>query len=260
MIVKKDTNKEYHNSQGISASGLKSIYLTSVYDFNRRVYEDKPSFKLGTMVHEVILEPKEFEKNYYPISIKIDRRTKEGKSAWSEIEKEAEGRTLVSFEESQILSGIKQTLESSDPMSKVARKYLEGEPELSHYLTFDGIAVRVRPDLKGKDFISDIKTARFNSGGFGKKEFNSHVYSFAYHLQAAFYSDMLGIDPKNFKFIWVEPKPPYRIVVSTLNDNQIDQGREAYLSALEDWRIYLETANEKRFNENDLLFDGTLEL
>jgi len=259
MIIVKDTNQEYHSKENyISASGLKSIWLTSVYDYNRIEYEDKPAYRLGTMIHEMILEPEEFKENYHLPKEKIDRRTKEGKEKFAELSNM--GKIVATTDEVFVVNGVKKSIESDDEMAKLARKYLEGQAELSHYLEFQGLNVRVRPDMKGQDFISDIKTAQFNSRGFGKKEFRSHVRSFGYHLQAAFYSDMLEIDPRNFKFIWIEKKAPYRIAVATLNDDQIDEGRAGYLQAIEDWKLYIETGLEKRFNDSDVLFDGSIEL
>lgn len=259
MITKKDTNEQYHSSEGISASGLKSIWLTSVFDFNRQVYENKPSYRIGTIIHEMILEPDEFKKNYMIIDQKIDRRKKEGKELFQKYQEKAEGKELITFDESQILLGVKQTLESNTHMSKIAREYLEGEAEISHYFEVNGVKARVRPDMKGKGFISDIKTAQFQNGRFGKREFNGQVRSFGYHIQAAFYSDMLGYDPQDFKFIWIEKKYPFRIIVTTLNEDQINDGRYAYKIALDEWKFYLETGVEPRFRE-ELLPDGTLEL
>lgn len=257
MIIKKDTNQEYHSSKGISASGLKEIWATSVYDFNRRVYEDKPAYRLGTMIHEMILEPEEFKENYYLPTEKIDKRTKAGKEKFAELSKMS--KIISTYDEVQILEGVKKSLAADNDMAKLARKYLEGDPEVSHYFSFKGIEARVRPDLKGDGFISDIKTAQFMNGRFGKKEFRSQVYSYGYHLQAAFYADMLDIHPTDFKFIWIEKKYPFRIVVTTLNDQQIEEGRAGYLSALDDWKAYVELGIEKRFDTNDILMDGSLE-
>ena len=257
MIIKKDTNQEYHSKDSISASGLKEIWLTSVYDYNRKVYEDKPAYRLGTMIHEMILEPEEFKENYHLLKEKIDRRTKAGKEKFNELSNIK--KHLVTYEEVQILEGIKRSLAADNEMAKLARKYLEGESELSHYFNYKGVNARVRPDLKGDGFISDIKTAQFNNGRFGKREFRSQIYSFAYHLQATFYADMLDIHPREFKFIWIEKKSPFRIVVTTLNDQQIEEGRAGYLKALNDWKAYLDLGLEKRFDSDDILIDGSLE-
>ncbi len=257
MIIKKDTNQEYHSSKSISASGLKEIWLTSVYDFNRRVYEDKPAYRLGTMIHELFLEPDEFKENYYLPTEKIDRRTKAGKEKFAELSKMR--KIVATYDEVQTINGLKKSLNSNNEMSKLARKYLEGDSEVSHYFSYKGIEARVRPDLKGNGFISDIKTAQFMNGRFGKKEFKSQIYSFGYHLQATFYADMLDIHPREFKFIWMEKKYPFRIVVTTLSDKQIEEGRGGYLSALEAWKAYIDLGIEKRFDSDDLLYDGSLE-
>ena len=62
--------------------------------------EDKPAYRIGTMIHEMILEPEEFKKNYSFCMEKIDRRTKEGKQILKL--KEHEGTELVSLRSQKI--------------------------------------------------------------------------------------------------------------------------------------------------------------
>ena len=259
MRIVRDTNEQYHSSPAISASGLKSIWLTSVYDYNRKVWEDKPAYRIGTMIHEMILEPEEFKKNYSFCMEKIDRRTKEGKAKYLKLKEEHEGAELVSFEESKDLLGIKESFFSNDDQSKLALKYLKGEAEVSHYLKYKGIDVRVRPDMKGDDFIMDIKTTKFDNTKAIDYQIKNTIKYFGYHLQATFYSDMLGYDPANFRFVWVEKKPPYRIVVSSLSQELISEGRIGYERALKDWKTYLETGYENRFRFKKSS-DGALEI
>jgi len=247
MKIVKDTNEKYHSSPAISASGLKSIWLTSVYDYNRQVWEDKPAYRMGNMIHEMILEPEEFKKNYSFCLEKIDRRTKEGKAKYAQLVKENEGTELVTVDDSKILLGIKETFFSDDEQSKIALEYLKGEAEVSHYLKYKGVDVRVRPDMKGKNFISDIKTTTFDTTKAIDYQIKNTIKYFGYHLQATFYSDMLGYNPANFRFIWVEKKAPFRVIVSALSDEMISEGRMGYERALKDWKTYLDTGYEQRF-------------
>jgi hypothetical protein len=76
--------------------------------------------------------------------------------------------------------------------------------------------VRVRPDVINHvaGFICDVKTTQDAS----PRGFRSAVYKYNYHLQAAFYMDMLGVD--EFKFVTCEVNHPYTVVVHTLDDDK----------------------------------------
>ena len=80
------------------------------------------------------------------------------------------------------------------------------EIEISHYKQHEGVDVRIRPDVVNykEGFISDVKTCQDNS----PKAFRRDVYKFSYQIQAVFYSDMLGIDPSEFRFILCTNQTP----------------------------------------------------
>lgn len=233
MKVIKDTNEQYHSQKDyISASGLKTIYLKSVNHLLTQNIKETPAMSLGTAVHTAIYEPMEFYKENHFIP-KIDRRTKAGKEQYAEEMKNAEGKKVFDEEQHQLIKTIVENVKKDD----LAKKYILGECEYSHYLKHNGIKVRVRPDCINRvaNFISDVKTCQSNT----PKAFRSDVYKRAYHLQAAFYMDMLNI--KEFKFIAIETNAPYSVQVYTLSEDMIDQGRSAYQQALADWQLYIET-------------------
>ena len=233
MKVTKDTNEQYHSQKDyISASGLKTIYLKSVDHLLTQNIKETPAMALGTAVHTAIYEPMEFYKENHFIP-KIDRRTKAGKEQYAEEMKNAEGKKVFDEEQHQLIKTIVENVKNDD----LAKKYILGECEYSHYLEHNGIKVRVRPDCINRvaNFISDVKTCQSNT----PKAFRSDVYKRAYHLQAAFYMDMLNI--KEFRFIAIETNAPYSVQVYTLSEDMIDQGRAAYQQALADWQLYIET-------------------
>jgi hypothetical protein len=81
MKIVKDSNQVYHSHNSISASGLKEIYKKSVFHFLNRKFKESPAMKLGTAVHQAILEPYDFH-DIYHITEKIDKRTKAGKEEY----------------------------------------------------------------------------------------------------------------------------------------------------------------------------------
>jgi len=247
MIIKRDTNAEYHSSKAISASGLKYIWKESVANYLTRKFKGSAATELGTAIHELILEPELFEQKYYLLPDIGDGRTKEGKALKAEHQKKAGNKILL---DKHIIDAIYENYRENE----LAQKYCVGEVEVSHYTKFDGVDVRVRPDCKSQNWISDIKTCQDNS----PKAFRKDVYFWGYHLQAAFYSDVLGIDPLNFRFIAIRTKYPFNIAVYGLNQDQIEQGRMGYKLALGDWKTYLDTNIALGYKTNETAEDGAL--
>lgn len=258
MITKVETNEQYHKSSAISASGLKQIFLSSVWHYRRKEYKESDAMRLGSAIHTVLLEPENFERQYIT-QPKFDGRTAEGKAQKAEFEKNAKNKIILKNEQSEIIHNIQKRFLSDDPIVENCKKYLKGKIELSHYLHYQGVPVRVRPDCIGEDFISDIKTFSNSQKSVTVKSFHNEVFFRAYHLQAVFYCDMIGMDPQDFKFIVIETKPPFTIFPYTMTSEQIDKGRNAYQESFEKWNQFLMTGREDFFDDY-LLFDGTFSI
>ncbi len=249
MKIQFDSNEKYHSSPGISASGLKAIHKKSVYHFlNQKPFESS-AMALGTAVHCAMLEPELYYKDFH-VMPKIDRRTKAGKEQFEIEQKKSEGKKLVAFDDHQKITKILDNFRNHD----LAQKYCKGEIELSHYSKLEGLDVRVRPDCLNRveGFISDVKTCQDNA----PIAFRRDVYKYGYHLQAAFYMDICGVD--SFKFIAVETNYPFSVEVYTLSDEMIEQGRKAYKRAFDDWKIYCDTGIVSGYIWNEFGEDGSL--
>ena len=232
MKTVKDTNEQYHSHKDyISASGLKMIAKKSVHHFLNAEFKSTPSMAFGTAVHTAIYEPKEYHKDYHIIP-KIDRRTKAGKELYAQHLEEAKGKDIIDETDHQRILTILENLDKSE-----AKEFVQGEMELSHYLEYEGVKVRVRPDCVNKvaGFISDVKTCQDNS----PRAFLSDIYKYKYHVQAAFYMDMLGVN--KFVFIAIETNAPYSIETYVLSDELLEKGRQEYKKVLADWKYFLET-------------------
>ena len=248
MKVVKDSNDEYHSHKSISASGLKEIHKKSVYHFINRKFKESPAMKLGTAVHQAILEPWDFHDIYHKID-KIDKRTKAGKEAYKKQMDIAGDKIILESDQNFIIQEIIKKFKNH----KLAQKYSKGEMELSHYTKYMGIDVRVRPDCINRicNFISDVKTCQDNS----PEAFKRDVYKWGYHLQAAFYMDVCGID--NFKFIAVTTTYPFTVEVHTLDEDTLEFGRNAYKQAIEKWKIYLDTNIPPSYHWYQFAEDGS---
>jgi exodeoxyribonuclease VIII len=236
-----DTNQEYHADNSVSASGLKKIYKTSVRRWLAEKVVPSKAMAYGTAVHTKILEPENFQRDIF-IMPKIDRRSKAGKEEHAAIIKEAEGKTIIDEAENNLIIEINNLLKSKD--RKYIWPYLEGQKELSHYNEFNGVNCRCRPDNINyeKGFIMDVKTCQDTSPYL----FGYDIKKWGYHLQAAFYSDFCGIDPKQFKFIivmskYIKDEMFVDIQLIDLSEDNIERGRQAYLKALDNYKFYKET-------------------
>ena len=159
---------------------------------------------------------------------------------------------LLGFDEHNKITKILENFRNHD----LAQKYCQGEIELSHYKKHDDVDVRIRPDVLNRveNFISDVKTCQDNS----PVAFRRDVYKYGYHLQCAFYSDMLGVPAENFRFIAVETNWPFYVEVYALSDEMIQQGRKGWQRAFNDWKIYVETGIISGFIWNEFNNDGSL--
>ncbi len=252
-----DKNEEYHSKDSISASGLKMIAKKSVKHFLDRKFNETDAMKFGTAVHTAMLESDKFYDDYY-IMPKVDGRTKEGKALKAEHIEKAKGKIVLDEADHNRIKAIMANLKKNE----LAQKFCKGEIEVSHYGTMDGVDIRVRPDCKNSiaGWISDVKTCQDNS----PEKFRIDILKFRYDLQATFYCDALGYDPKDFRFIAVETNYPYSIEVYGLSDDLIELGRNGnkwkmgYKQALDNWKFYKETDVALGYESTNRNEDGSI--
>lgn len=245
MIKKKDSNAEYHSKDSLSSSALKSIYKTSVKAWLNQNIKPSKAMAFGTAVHTALLEPEVFDDEIVIKPNDIDRRTKIGKEAYNEFIEKSKGKTIIESEDKILIEEIKKEVDKKDYI----KYYLEGEKELSHYGKFLDLNCRCRPDCINyeKSFISDIKTTQDTHPA----AFQRDSMKWAYHLQAAFYSDFCGIPAENFRFIVISSKiiedrngnrlPYADVQLIKMGDQLISMGRKAYLEAMDKYKLFQST-------------------
>ena len=234
-----ESNAAYHSSnEYVGSSTLKTIHKKSVYHaVNRLQTEPTPAMLLGSAIHAKVLEPKKFDDEFLLIE-KLDLRYNADKEKKKEYE--ASGKILIQPKDGELIDNVYDSV-LSNPF---AAQYLAGDIELSHYTTFMDVKVKVRPDVKGKDFISDLKTCQDNS----PRAFRSDVFKYGYHIQAAFYCMVLGYPVESFKFIAVETNHPYTTEVYTLSEEMIEMGIADMVNALDKWKEYKQTGEVKLYD------------
>lgn len=247
----KDTNQVYHSHDSISASGLKIIYQKSMYHYLNQKSFNSSAMNFGSAVHSFLLEPDNKDIIVLPqdinLRLKVDREKRD-----SIIEKN-KNKTLITYDENKALQHIIDNVHSHNLASKLLLDI--NEIEYSYYGKIDDIDVRVRPDgLKRNRYILDIKTCQDAS----PQAFKSSIYKYAYHLQACFYSEALGYDPSEFRFIAIENKYPYDVAVYSLSEDLIEKGKLAWRIAFDSYRNYKEKNIVSGFNWDTLNNDGSL--
>lgn len=215
---------EYHAAPGVSKTGL-DHFSRSPAHFQAYLNEDHaetPALRFGRIFHRFILEPDDCKLAVWDGPA---RNTKAGKEAWAEFQDKHAGAEVVTAEERDALEGMRASV-YAHPM---ARLYLEapGRSELSRW-SYDpesGELCKARPDkLLDAGLVFDLKSAKDAS----PKGFARACAERRYHVQAAFYPDVLGLDDKRMPFIAVEKELPYACAVYILDDAAVEFGRYLY--------------------------------
>lgn len=229
----KDTFPEYLGKKDhISASDIKNFLKSPKFyyytKYQKEKKEDERYFAIGSAMHEMILEPHQFYQNYMVVP-KVDRRTTIGKSRWNKFLEKAEGKTILTEEEMNVVvKGVEQSTYNDTLVDLIKNSYRE----LSCY-TIDeltGLKLKLRPDVlcKNKSAIVDIKTC-MDSSYNGFKYDNIRAYQ--YDISAAFYSDHLKRE--SYIFCAIEKQNPFQTSLYVLSDEWIEKGRSKYRMALD---------------------------
>lgn len=223
--------EQYHSKLGVSASLLKLMASKSPYhvwhEYLRPDREWKPptaAMKLGTLVHAIVLEEETVDSRF--VVFEGDRRTKAGKEEYQEIVES--GKEPVSVADMRLADAVA----SSVKLHKIAGPLFdEGMPEVSRFRDrgTELLPQKCRLDFLSPNGIIELKTAADASPA----GFTNQIYRMKYHLQAAFYADMLGITGANgFTFVAVETSPPYPVGVYIPSPEVMQHGRELYARML----------------------------
>lgn len=250
----KDTNNEYHSNAAISASGLKTIYKKSVFHFvNQEEFKRSHSMNFGSAVHSALLEPENDEILVLPNNLNL--RLKADREAKNNLIKNNKDKIIITEKENNNLDMIKQNVKSN----LLAKSLLDNlsECEYSYYGTYEDVPLKVRPDGIKKDrYIIDIKTCQDAS----PRAFLSAIYKYLYHLQACFYSEMLGYNDvhNQFRFIAIENVYPFDVAVYSLSQDIVNKGKQAWRNAFINWKNYYDNKLITGYQWDNINEDGSL--
>lgn len=206
--------------------------------------KESEDLTIGRAVHALALEPVTFPDEFL-IAPKVDRRTKEGKAMWAEIELVAKGRTILKEDQALQVSAQVAGIHRCAVANRMIR-HAQREVSIFWHDPATGLPCKARLDIldfldNGATVIGDLKTTRDAS----RSAFARSVAAFGYHFQAGAYSDGLfvadQIDADQFAFILSEKKPPFLANVCFLDRHAVEQGRRQWQGALAKIRECLET-------------------
>ena len=232
----KMSNKSYHERPEISKSDL-DLLARSPALFKMKDELKKPPSEaliLGSAVHKLVLEREDFSKEFC-LEPKVDRRTKEGKAIYKNFLEKLGDRMPISWDSAKTAIKMAAKVVSKKATTELLK---DGLAEQSYFSQIEGVAVKCRPDFYNEKMgiIIDLKTTSDASPtGFTKT-----IGKLNYHVQAAFYSDILrslGKKVDNFVFIAIETEYPYCMGFYDLDYIAIEKGRETYLKLLERYKF-----------------------
>lgn len=186
-----------------------------------------PALTFGTAAHKYMLETDEFFDDYILLP-KLDRRTKEGKAKWEEIN--ASGKTPISEDDFNTIVEMWKAI-CANP---TARELIAGgihETPIGWADPQTGEPCKCRPDVitsyKGDDYIVDYKTTTSCEPG----HFERSCRAYGYKLQAGMYAEgVLNARFVKCKFAFVaqEKTPPYAVRVYFCDDGFVEEGEEMF--------------------------------
>lgn len=260
-IYKNLSNELYHQSDGISSSGMGLIIppnCPALYHYQylsgKYIKPDSKEFVIGSAVHTLTLEPHTFAQRF-AVCPKVDRRTKAGAFAYNSFIQQYAGKEFLTPEQYELAQNMAAAVNSH---MMFASLYGQGNIEDSvAWIDADsGALLRTRPDFYNDSFILDVKTTK----DVRIHSFQRSIIDFGYHRQGAMACDgltqMTGIKHTNVVLFVVSKEPPHLVKAYVLRDEAIEVGRMQYKHGAQ---IYQQCLNENRWpGYNEIIEDVDL--
>ena len=234
----------YHNpiTPGLSSSGMKAIYHKNPKYYrelkDNPVQKNKDALLIGRAVHKYILEPEDFEKEFfiYPDNVR------KNSASYKKYQNDAQNKEMIKESVFENIKGMAKSLENYYNMLGVLRSGLREHAMFVWDEEYECV-LRIKADSILKDKVLDLKTTQDAS----LDAFSKSVATFGYDLQAWLYLRIceLGNEPKRmFGFVAVEKERPFLV-----NGIMIDPEDVSYYSSkvaqkvLEQYSYCLKTGN-----------------
>jgi len=230
------SNSAYHADRNyLSSSGVKLLLKSPSHFFSRYIAppgnEPEPTDALimGSAVHTAILEPDLLTLDYVRAP-DVDKRTKEGKAAWAEFEKESKGKQVLTAAQWNTVLAMRDSVYANP----LARKVLEqATPELSFFARSEDLGTKARTDALKNMVMVDVKT----TDDISPYSFSKSVAEYGYHIQEAHYRDVFqqvtGEALGGFVFLVIEKRWPHPCAIYELDEQALQVGRHEQQNGLD---------------------------
>ena len=217
------TEKTYNARKGVRRSDLWKLSRSPKHFRYAQEHpvEQTAAMAFGSAVHEAVLTPRSFKKNY--VVADFDARTKEGKALKQQYLDE--GKILLTRDQGEQIEGIVKAINAHP----YAKRLLTGKHETAHFWTDPETGEKCKcktdceTDIGGVHYVVDLKTC----GNADTDEFVRDAVKFGYFMQAAMYTQGVkcdkGVDSV-FVFVAVEKDPPYAVNVLQCGEDDIRLG------------------------------------
>lgn len=218
----------YNDHTRISKSGLDLINRSPAhYKWSiENPKEETEALIFGKLVHCLILEPENYNDKFL-VTLKIDRRTKEGKEYYQNVLDNLNGRIIISEEQKEQASIMASKVLNH---SLGSRLLSNGKSEVKIYWECPITGCRFRSMIDYlNDYVIDLKTTE----DARPETFQRSIVKYRYDVQGAVYLDAVelstGIRPKGFIIIAIEKTEPYNVAIYLLDEIAIESGKSKYI-------------------------------
>lgn len=245
-MITGESNEVYHGNEAVSTSTIKDFIKSPYLYYRKYVAKDverseTAAMTFGSMAHTFILEPEAFEKEYVVMPDGIDRRTKDGKAAYAEIEDS--GKKIVSASDYKAVLELRKAIDLN-PTAKLMLS--NGVAEVSWRIDAGAYKMQSRTDWfvescneeqaeelrkhglsikAGDPVIVDLKTTQ-SLEDWEMQNYGNVIFKYGYQLQLGFYLAVINKIRKqqgkeivrHFLFVVVEKSAPNDCAVIALDE------------------------------------------
>jgi len=228
----------------ISKSGLVRIKESPAHFKEGEPFIETPEIIFGRAYHCFLFQDLKFKEDYYVFDdseiitelkdkgAKSPRATNDYKHWYGTEMDKASGKSMIEKDDYERMSGMKERLMQHSYANMLITKGFPEKGLIGELETKAGlIGVKFIPDLRNdnKHICIELKTTVRAS----KNDFPKEAANYDYHIQAAFYSDLLELyygdkRPVRFIFIAQEKRKPYGFNIFEAGPKFIAQGRYEY--------------------------------
>ena len=253
--------EDYHAFKGTySSSQFKDLLDDEDVFIQKHIHktierEENSAFDVGSYFHTGVLEPHKLKSDCIVFPGKVRRGAE-----WEKFKAKSKGKVIVTQAQKDQAMGLVKAVQDSP----IAQGYLDGKPEVSliveinvldgqifapyfgKVLTRDGwqdgpkkkmdkahvIFVRVRADMLGDTYISDLKSTTGNARS--NKSMRDKISYYHYDLSASLYMDMFSLlNPDLQEFVWIfASKDLMNSKSYRASEANIQVGRAKYMKAM----------------------------